>query len=59
MKLNKSKREPLPKDSKRDHALEKDSEVISIQWSAAETEQLLQRRIVHITLEMHDSFFML
>ena len=34
---------PLPTDFEADHALEKDSEEITMEWSAAETEQLLKQ----------------
>ncbi|PQP81876.1 non-ribosomal peptide synthetase [Paenibacillus sp. PCH8] len=34
---------PLPTDFQADHALEKDSEEITVEWTAAETEQLLKQ----------------
>ncbi|WP_433581350.1 amino acid adenylation domain-containing protein [Paenibacillus amylolyticus] len=41
--IEQAKYKPLPTDFKADHALEKDSEEITMEWSAAETEQLLKQ----------------
>ncbi|WP_228469442.1 non-ribosomal peptide synthetase [Paenibacillus sp. JNUCC31] len=46
--------EPLPKDIRQDHALEKDSEEIIVEWTAAETEQLLKQANRAYKTEIND-----
>ncbi|MGN7309003.1 condensation domain-containing protein, partial [Bacillus subtilis] len=45
---------PLPKDDRQDYALEKDSEEITVEWTAAETEQLLKQANRAYKTEIND-----
>ncbi|HEY2494992.1 MAG TPA: amino acid adenylation domain-containing protein [Paenibacillus sp.] len=45
---------PLPKDHEQDHALAKDSEEITLEWTEAETEQLLRQANRAYKTEIND-----